>query len=68
MDGLVRLLLTVGLVLASVAAFTASLRVIVGYMFGTEWYWGGVLAAYAGPVAFAAALYLLDRRGKRADA
>ena len=62
MDGLVRLLLTVGLVLSALAAFTASLRIMMGYLVGTEWYWGGVIAAYAGPAVFAGALYLDELR------
>jgi hypothetical protein len=68
MDRALRFLLQIGLALACIAALTASARVIVGFMLGIHWYWAGVLAAFAGPVAFAAALFLFDRGGRRSDA
>jgi hypothetical protein len=58
MDQALRFLLQIGLILSSVAALTASLRIILGYALGTTWYWGGALAAYAGPLIFTVALYI----------
>lgn len=62
MDSVVRFMLLIGLIFSSVAALTASLRIILGYALGTTWFWGGALAAYAGPVVFVAALYLDELR------
>ena len=57
-----RFMLQVGLILSSVAAFAASLRIIFAYAQGTTWFWEGALAAYVGPFVFTAALYLDERR------
>ena len=58
----VRIVLFVGLILSSIAAIAASLRIIFAFVHGTTWFWEGALAAYAGPVFFALALYLDEKR------
>ena len=68
MDRAIRFLLLGGLILSSIAALTAAVRILVGFMAGTEWYWAGAVAAYCGPLGFAAALYVFDRSGRRANA
>ena len=57
-----RVVLHVGLILSSIAATSASLLIIVAFARGTTWFWEGALAAYAGPVFFALALYLDEKR------
>ena len=54
-------LLQVGLALTSVAAILFAVRIIVQQTLGGSWYWGGAMAAFAGPVAFAVALRLHER-------
>ena len=61
MNKAIRLILLIGIALSSLGAITASVRVILGFALGAEWFWGGVVAAYVGPFAFAASLYFFDR-------
>jgi hypothetical protein len=67
-DRLIRILLQAGLALSGVGALVGSVRVILGFLLGAHWFWGGVLAAYLGPACFAGALRLheLSRLGRRA--
>ena len=55
------IMLQIGLAVTSVAAILFALRIILQQTIGGSWYWGGALAAFAGPVAFALALYLFER-------
>ena len=66
-DRAIQVLLKTGLALSSIAAIAASVRVIFGFVIGVDWFWGGPLAAYSGPLAFAGALRLhqLSQRKSR---
>jgi hypothetical protein len=61
MNKAIRILLVVGIALSSLGALTASVRIILGFVLGANWFWGGIVAAYLGPLAFAASLYCFDR-------
>jgi len=63
MDRAARLLLLTAILLSTIAAIVASVRVIFGFTLGSNWYFAGVLAAYAGPLALAAALRLYEQVG-----
>jgi len=67
MDKVIRLLLQIALVLSSFAAFLASIRIFLGFALGTNWFWGGPIAAYFGPASFALALYFYERRTYRRE-
>ena len=56
------MVLEVGLLISSLAAILFALRIILQQVIGGSWFWGGAMAAFAAPVAFALALYLYDRR------
>ena len=62
MDSMIRLLLQIGLILSTLAAFIASVRIFLGLGLGLNWFWGGPMAAYLGPVSFAFALFMFERR------
>lgn len=62
MSNVIRLLLQIGLILSSIAALTASVRIFLGFGLGVKWFWGGAIAAYLGPAALAFALYMFERR------
>ena len=55
------LLLQVGLMLSAVAGILFAVRIILQQTIGGSWYWGGAIAAFFGPVAFALALFLVER-------
>ena len=55
------LLLQVGLMLSAVAGILFAVRIILQQTIGGSWYWGGAIAAFVGPVAFALALFLVER-------
>ena len=61
MSTAIRLLLFIGIALSSLGAITASVRIILGFALGADWFWGGVVAAHVGPFSFAASLYFFDR-------
>ena len=58
----ISLVLQIGLVVSSIAAILFALRIILEQILGGSWYWGGAMAAFAGPVAFSLALYLFEHR------
>ena len=55
------LLLQIGLMLTAIAAIIFAVRIILQLTIGGSWYWGGAIAAFTGPVAFAIALYVFER-------
>jgi hypothetical protein len=57
------LLLQVGLMLSAIAGILFAVRIILQQTIGGSWYWGGAIAAFVGPVAFALALLLVERSG-----
>jgi hypothetical protein len=62
MKRFIGLVLQSGLVLTAVAAILIAVRIILHEVIGIgTWYWGGAVAAFIGPVAFAAALFLFER-------
>ena len=64
MSRAIQLTLLLGLFLAGVAGIVFSARIILGLTLGANWFWGGAFAAYLGPISFAAALYLFERRDR----
>ena len=66
-DRAIHVLLKTGLALSSIAAIAASVRIIFGFFVGVDWYWGGPLAAYSGPLAFAGALRLHQLQSRSGD-
>lgn len=62
MERFTRILLLVGLLLSTIAALAYSVRIIVGLVFGANWFWGGAFGAYLGPIVFAGAMYLNELR------
>ena len=63
MNRAIVIILQIGLVLSAIAGILFALRIILQQAaIGGGWHWGGAMAAFAGPVAFAFALYLFDRR------
>lgn len=63
MSRAIALVLQIGLLLTSVAGILFAVRIILQQTIGGSWYWGGAMAAFAGPAFFALALYLYERRG-----
>jgi hypothetical protein len=61
-ERVIRLLLLVGLFLSIVVALAYSVRVFVALIGRTDWYWGGAVGAYAGPLLMAGAMYLNELR------
>jgi uncharacterized oligopeptide transporter (OPT) family protein len=47
---------------AAVAGILFAIRIILQQTIGGSWYWGGAMAAFAGPVLFTIAFYLFERR------
>jgi hypothetical protein len=62
MNRVITLLLQAGLLVSTAAAIAYAVRILLGTLFDTSWYWAGALAALAGPVAFALALRLISDR------
>ena len=62
MSRLISLILQVGLLLSAVAGILFAVRIILQQTIGGSWFWGGAMAAFAGPVFFALALQLFERR------
>ena len=62
MSRAITLLLQAGLFLTAIAGILFAVRIILQQTVGGSWYWGGAMAAFAGPVLFALALYLFERR------
>lgn len=62
MSRIVALLLEAGLIVSAIGAILYSLRIIMGSIIDVSWYWGGAMAAFAGPVAFALALFIHEKR------
>ena len=62
MSRLISILLRVGLVVSAVAAIIGAVRMGLGFVLNLSWYWAGLMAAFAGPVSFALAIYLFERR------
>jgi len=61
-------MLLIGVIISSFVALVFSVRILLGQLLGVGWFWGGAIGAYFGPLAFAAALFVYDRTGKRKDA
>jgi hypothetical protein len=62
MKRLISLLLQAGLVLTAVAGILFAVRIILQQALGIgHWYWAGAVAAFVGPLAFAAALFVFER-------
>ena len=62
MKRVLSLLLQAGMVLTSVAGILFAVRMILQQSLGIgRWYWAGAVAAFVGPLAFAAALYVFER-------
>jgi hypothetical protein len=57
----ITLLLQAGLLLSTIGAILFALQIIVGLTLGSRWFWGGAVAAFLGPVAFASTLFLVER-------
>lgn len=56
--------LKIGLLTSSIAAIAYSIRAFIGVaLWVGDWDAMGLMAVYAGPLSFAAALYLLNRSG-----
>ncbi len=67
MNRLLSLVLQAGLVVASIAAVAQAVLMMADVFLPGQlpWYWGGALAYFAAPVAFALTLRLLDGRSTR---
>ena len=67
MNRLVALLLTAGLIIAAIGAIAQAVLMLADVFLPQQlsWYWGGALAYFAAPVAFALTLRLLDERPTR---
>jgi hypothetical protein len=61
MSRAINLLLEAGLIVSALGALAYAIRIILGTVINISWYWGGAIGAFAGPVAFAAALNLYQR-------
>jgi len=68
MERVARLILLIGLIFSGFVALIFSVRILLGQILGVSWFWGGAIGAYFGPLAFAAALFVYDKAGKRSDA
>lgn len=62
MSRAIQLVLQVGLLFSAIAAIVFAVRIVVGLTLGANWFWGGAVGAFLGPVSFAIALYLFERR------
>ena len=62
MNRAIGLLLVTGFALSIAAAIAESVYIILGLVLGARWFWGGAIAAYFGPAAFAIALYFNQLR------
>lgn len=62
MSRAIQLTLQVGLLFSAIAAIVFAVRIIIGLTLGANWFWGGAVGAFLGPVSFAIALYLYERR------
>jgi hypothetical protein len=62
MESVIRLSLSIGLLLSALAGIAYAGVVLVGTLLPVSWYWGGALAAFAGPLAFALAAYVNELR------
>lgn len=62
------LLLEAALLLSAVVAVIYLVRILPSWFLPIQWYWGGALAALAGPALVAAALRLIDGRALSAEA
>ena len=49
-------------IVVAAAAIAESVYIILGLVLGARWFWGGAIAAYFGPAAFAIALYFNQLR------
>ena len=58
MSRVITIFLEIGILVTSIAAIIFAARIIVQQTIGGSWYWGGALAAFAGPALFALALSL----------
>jgi hypothetical protein len=77
MEQIIRFSLLTGLLVSALAAIGYAVWILIGQAIPVRWYWGGAIAAFLGPVSFAAAAYLNELRvrmtspadsGRRADA
>ncbi len=62
MSRAITLILQIGLLLSAAAGILFAVRIIVQQTIGGSWFWGGAMAAFAGPAFFALALHLFERR------
>ena len=62
MNRAILLSLQLGMLLSTIAAIVFAIRIVVGLTLGANWFWGGAVGAFIGPVSFAIALYLFERR------
>ena len=62
MSRAISLTLQIGIFLSAVAGILFAIRIILQQTIGGSWYWGGAMAAFAGPVLFTIAFHLFERR------